>query len=506
MPRPNEHVCDIRPTEGYDRVRNEPEDSDNPMEVDGKRVYRTYGFKDDTSEIVMYRFPRDETWADATQTARSWCEEHDGSFEPMTGESEAGIYYRGDGSAQSLTAAQVMEDMTEQQDVVWHPLIPLGTFDHSTFGEFETTREDAEEMVANFTEGLPTSKGIPIDEDPTHTGRTNGAYGWITEMEVRDGAVWAAIQWTGEGRDAVEDGRLPFISAHWYGSDSESPSYGRSNLVIAAALCTRPFFHDQPELRVATVDYKPTEHEDKQKASSDTTTGDDSMAAEELYEKARTAYEAAKGDVTDEEFDEIIEGVETEDQVDAFIAALEEEDSDDTDADTDADDDEGAPEDELASLRERNAELEAQLEQARGAKEELTEQVDRLSRDVKELQSDKQRTELESELAATTLEGNRRYTDEVVSLMASAQLEPSAENVEALQSHIQENDGAVATVPMGESPAITATNDEGELTGDAWLESKNITDETKQATRTLARKHDVPMKDAYGMHLDNTRP
>lgn len=63
-------------------------------------------------------------------------------------------------------------------------------------------------------------------------GLSNPAVGWITDMEIRDGAIWGRVDWTEQGRDWVAARAYRFLSpafAHVGGEMTEILSVGLTN-------------------------------------------------------------------------------------------------------------------------------------------------------------------------------------------------------------------------------------------------------------------------------------
>lgn len=257
MPRPNEHICELHPASGYDRIRNEAESEPHPMHVAGKRVYRTYGFDGDKSDVIMFRFPRKDGWAKSEGAARTFCESHQGNFMPMTGEATATMFAA---SGEPLQVLCAVSAEAGADGLCWHPFIPIGKFaGHNQVGEFEITAADLEQMADNFSRGLPFGAGVPIDEDGLHQVRGEGAYGWIEALEVREAQLWGGIRWTADGEAAIQSGKYRYVSPHFFlgGYPNQEWLPSRGSLLFSAALCTRPFFREQPELQIAAAQLFP---------------------------------------------------------------------------------------------------------------------------------------------------------------------------------------------------------------------------------------------------------
>ena len=194
------------------------------MRHDGKPVHR----------LVGVYFRREDGWdtPQAEAVARRLCAARGGEFIPMTNRF-------------------VVEATANDQDTsgpVWHRLIPSGPLPGL---DITLTEEHFQGMIDAFHEGIPTTGGVPIDEDGLHNARAEGAFGWIVDLELRDGDLWGAIEWTDEGRQAIRSGRYRFLSPHFFLDGGSSTPYGRDNVLLACALCTRPLLFDQSPLVAA---------------------------------------------------------------------------------------------------------------------------------------------------------------------------------------------------------------------------------------------------------------
>ena len=425
---------------------------------------------------------------------------------------QASIIYRADGVAQSFAAAVIAAEGADVAELVWNPLIPLGKFYHPAFGDFETTEADALEMIANLQDGLPGELGIPIAQGPGHLARSEGAYGWIKDMDIRDGVLCAQIDWNADGVEAIESRRLPYISANWATRAGEHATYKKRNLVFNAALCTDPFFFDQPELQVAASEYlagdaaiaaaKQSRAEKAQ--ASQLTLGGDMMANEELVKEARIKYVAVNGEVTDEAWAELTKDFADDAAWTKFVAEIKEPEGKPA-----ADPEKPVtPEDELAKLRKENEAaakaLAASEDKAKALDAELVDAknvAESLEGRLATLEGDKAEADVKQELAASVVDG-QRYTPAAIEVLAAARLHPSAETAIAVEKHMAANAGGMAMVALAQAPGITATASTGELTGEAWLEAKEIPETDKKAVRVLAASQSIELEAAYAKYLE----
>ena len=123
----------------------------------------------------------------------------------------------------------------------WLPLLPVpGTYKHPVYGEMELSRERLAQFAASVNAGTYLPK-LPINAE--HEDDTGGALGWIVEARQNaDGSVDARVEWTDRGVDAIKADRFLYVSPEWFDAWSDLKGVRHSNVVVGAALCTKPFF------------------------------------------------------------------------------------------------------------------------------------------------------------------------------------------------------------------------------------------------------------------------
>jgi|GEM_PF-6929855 len=142
----------------------------------------------------------------------------------------------------------------------WIMVIPAGEFSgRDGRGPYKV---DPEEVIA-ATMALDLSAGLPIDYDhatdfAAPSGGRAPAAGWMTELTVRDGAVWAHVEWTDKGREAVSSKEYRYISPVFAYDDKtgEVLSLLRAGLtnnpnLYDTAICSRPTEESNMELTTA---------------------------------------------------------------------------------------------------------------------------------------------------------------------------------------------------------------------------------------------------------------
>lgn len=176
-----------------------------------------------------------------------------------------------------------------------------------------------DEIVRNFSKmtAEPNFPGVLVDADHlSHSAASpTEAYGWLKNVELRDGQLWGNIEWTDLGRHAVTNKRYKFFSTEYSAGASQLLDTAIRPLALAGlALTNRPNNRGgRPISNRATADHSPpnasaANNEDKQPQDMDTKTiakklGLDATADEEAILNRAGAlvtiekdHEAAKAD------------------------------------------------------------------------------------------------------------------------------------------------------------------------------------------------------------------
>jgi phage I-like protein len=96
----------------------------------------------------------------------------------------------------------------------WIMLIPAGSFEGRDGSKFGNPYPYS---VVAATKELGFEAGAILDFDhatdlATPTGNPTPAAGWMTKFDVRNGAIWAHVEWTKEGHDAVVAKHYRYVS------------------------------------------------------------------------------------------------------------------------------------------------------------------------------------------------------------------------------------------------------------------------------------------------------
>ncbi|MCY4584901.1 MAG: hypothetical protein OXB98_02570 [Bryobacterales bacterium] len=132
----------------------------------------------------------------------------------------------------------------------WVELLPAGPVVEGRDGR-KWRLDDPERVAAESLDGSdPKKKEIPIDwehatEIKAPQGEPAPAAGWITRLEVREGALWGRVEWTDRGREAVASREYRYLSPVFLHSKERAGtknnnSPGRILRILSAGLTNSP--------------------------------------------------------------------------------------------------------------------------------------------------------------------------------------------------------------------------------------------------------------------------
>lgn len=126
----------------------------------------------------------------------------------------------------------------------WIMVMPAGPQLKAVDGRSWRISDPAAVIETSLAAGLD----LPIDwehaqDHKAPRGERADAAGWIDQLELREGAVWARVSWTDAGRRSVESRGYRYISPAFMHSKS-----GEVARIIGAGLVNRPAFATLPAL------------------------------------------------------------------------------------------------------------------------------------------------------------------------------------------------------------------------------------------------------------------
>jgi phage I-like protein len=121
--------------------------------------------------------------------------------------------------------------------------------EESNKGHIEITLEDLQQYKTNFDKGLgmPGGAGFGLPLDFMHE-EWDKAAGWIKQLDVEGTTLFATVEWTDAGRQALQSGEFKCFSPSFYPSclgewhDPEDWNVSAKNVLIGGGLTNIPFF------------------------------------------------------------------------------------------------------------------------------------------------------------------------------------------------------------------------------------------------------------------------
>lgn len=101
----------------------------------------------------------------------------------------------------------------------WFHVVPLGEFAHPSGVTQVIDARAATEIVNRFTAkaARPNFPGLHVGEEHFFydTDKSSQAFGWAKRLDNRADGVWAQIEWTDLGQQAIANKRFKFVSPVW---------------------------------------------------------------------------------------------------------------------------------------------------------------------------------------------------------------------------------------------------------------------------------------------------
>ena len=179
----------------------------------------------------------------------------------------------------------------------WINLLNAGHYDTTKYGSIDVTKDDLVRYVSNFQAGV--RKGVPID---TEHETTNGSYGWVEEMEIReDGTqLWGSIAWNSRGTDLLKDKVYKFFSP-WFATFYQDPETSEEyeNVFLGGALTNTPLFKSLASIMASEATIKEKIYINEEDMSKEKK-AEVEAAEKESKKKAAPADDAENTDTTDD--------------------------------------------------------------------------------------------------------------------------------------------------------------------------------------------------------------
>ena len=389
--------------------------------------------------------------------------------------------------------------IADTEGVVWQPSIPTGRYVSPALdAPFEITEEDLQEIAANFKNGTRTDAGISVNGNCFHQAQADGADAWIKDVRVADGVLECALEFSGKGKRKVADKETLYFSPSFTlhgppkGKEWMYPN-SKGSLLWGGALVDQPLFPDQPQLTVqaslcATVEASAAVVAGE-RTSQEVTVMDANQARAKLEEKLGSA-------IPDAEWATMIAGVTDFDKlVEEYVAPA---------APVAA----SAPAPVEAVVPPTGEDLAAEVERLKAEltaeRQKVTVEASANAAAIAGLKRDKAMTDTRIDIAGWQFPsaGDNGHplspAKASVDVLASALVEPTAANVQALADHLKANSGLLL-VEGGERVSVQASVNPDDI--DAFLTSLDNSPGVKDKIRAIHAKGGVTPKEAHRQAL-----
>ena len=145
-----------------------------------------------------------------------------------------------------------------EEDLCWHPLVYVGTWAGMQQERFQITASQTREMLEHFEAGIPTNIGVPINE--INHKHVDGALGYVRKARLdANGNFWGGIQWTERGKQFIDSGEFPFLSAVFVHNGPGEDPWPTAHNFIRVSLTDEPLLHATNHRPASSASmYRPT--------------------------------------------------------------------------------------------------------------------------------------------------------------------------------------------------------------------------------------------------------
>ena len=139
---------------------------------------------------------------------------------------------------------------------LWLPVLPEGTFQHSAYGELNWTKERFARMIANHQAQVTGAVPMLNADHATHNPFAGEApaYGWLEKLEAREDGLWAYVQLTDLGVEAIQNRRYRYTSAEVADVYGRETGAEYQDVICGLALTNTPHHRTMPGTFAAAAD------------------------------------------------------------------------------------------------------------------------------------------------------------------------------------------------------------------------------------------------------------
>lgn len=149
----------------------------------------------------------------------------------------------------------------------WIMAMPLGKYNHPTYGKIDITPDRVQRFAANVNNGV---RGIDLDIDYDHKEYGGEAAGWVRQAEPRNDGLWILVEWTTKAYEAIKSKAYRYFSPE-FDDTWTHPSSGEKfkDVLFGGGITNRPFLKGIQPLNLSEDYYKTGEIKLKENNSMD---------------------------------------------------------------------------------------------------------------------------------------------------------------------------------------------------------------------------------------------
>ena len=130
----------------------------------------------------------------------------------------------------------------ECSDTSWIQAVPVGTYQHPSYGEISFTPDKISNMALNVKNEV---RDTQLDVDYDHKSQSGKAAGWIKDAQARSDGLYLQVEWTNTATEAIKNKEYKYFSPE-YQDKWKHPKTGtiHQDVLFGGALTNRPFLKD----------------------------------------------------------------------------------------------------------------------------------------------------------------------------------------------------------------------------------------------------------------------
>jgi len=150
-------------------------------------------------------------------------------------------------------------ELSEETNIQWVHAMPIGTYPHPKYGPLEFTPERVQRFAQSVKDKV---RGIDPDVDYDHKldpSKGRSASGWIKDADARNDGLWLLVEWTKNGKEAINNKEYRYFSPEFVNEWENSQGQKFKDVVLGGALTNRPYLKDLVPVNLHEIETKENE-------------------------------------------------------------------------------------------------------------------------------------------------------------------------------------------------------------------------------------------------------